>query len=157
MEERGRSLNLSVYISGVNPREEGKMMMEVSITHYEDISSPQGDIVTLYMLRVHMKDIAIVANDDSDAFEPVTPPPPQTSGSYTYYLAKRYSDFKALYDNCVELLPGDYKFPNKSLFNNSAVFTKERRIRVSFFSVAVRPEERKNDFRVVCLIFLVLI
>lgn len=44
-------------------------------------------------------------------------------------LGKRYSDFKTLYSEAKNIIPNDYKFPNKSIFSNSAQFTKERRIR----------------------------
>jgi hypothetical protein len=46
-----------------------------------------------------------------------------------YDVEKRYSDFKMLFTNLRDILPVDYKFPNKSIFNNNSSFTKERRVR----------------------------
>ncbi len=79
--------------------------MNVSITHYDDITTPQGEIITMYMVNV------------------------QYSTHASYSLAKRYSDFATLHSILKDVLPSDYKFPNKSLFHNNAQFTKERRIR----------------------------
>lgn len=49
------------------------------------------------------------------------------------FVKKRYTNFLDLYDNLrskVDLLnTGGYRFPNKSMFNTSATFTKERRKR----------------------------
>ena len=53
----------------------------------------------------------------------------QYGSKAAYCIAKRYSDFSTLYQNVKDIVPADYKFPNKSMFNNSAQFTKERRRR----------------------------
>ena len=48
-------------------------------------------------------------------------------------MKKRYSDFLTLYEKVLRrysipsLLDGSYKFPNKSMFNTGATYTKERR------------------------------
>lgn len=79
--------------------------MLVSVTHYDDITTPTGDIITMYMVFV------------------------QLPNRNSFCLAKRYSDFSNLYNAVKDYIPADYKFPNKSLFHNNAQFTKERRIR----------------------------
>jgi len=89
--------------------------MEVAVTHFEDYTEPTGEILTKYMLRVLYK-----------------PPGESKEGNGSkicYMLGKRYSDFKSLHSEARDLIPSDYKFPNKSIFNNNATFTKERRIR----------------------------
>ena len=47
------------------------------------------------------------------------------------FVKKRYTQFLELYDSvkhrCEELSSGRYRFPNKSIFNTGAKFTKERR------------------------------
>ena len=49
------------------------------------------------------------------------------------FVKKRYTQFHELYDRvkhrCDELSSGRYRFPNKSIFNTGAKFTKERRKR----------------------------
>ena len=49
------------------------------------------------------------------------------------FVKKRYTQFLELYDlvkhRCEELSSGRYRFPNKSIFNTGAKFTKERRKR----------------------------
>lgn len=50
-------------------------------------------------------------------------------GKIVYEVEKRYSEFKNTYLAVKDFIPADYKFPNKSIFNNSAQFTKERRLR----------------------------
>jgi hypothetical protein len=50
-------------------------------------------------------------------------------GKIVYEIEKRYSEFKNVFLNIKDYLPLDYKFPNKSIFNNSSQFTKERRMR----------------------------
>jgi hypothetical protein len=78
-------------------------MLQVSVTHYDDVISPQGECVTMYMVQA------------------------QYSNRSAYCIAKRYSDFANLYQIVKDIVPYDYKFPNKSMFNNSAQFTKDRR------------------------------
>eukprot|EP01032_Pedospumella_encystans_P012091 gene12091-14010_t len=51
------------------------------------------------------------------------------ASSVTYNISKRYSEFKTLFEILKDLIPPDYKFPNKSLFHNSAQATKDRRVR----------------------------
>lgn len=75
----------------------------MSVTHYDDVISPQGECVTMYMVQV------------------------QYSNRSAYVIAKRYSDFANLYSLVKDIVPYDFKFPNKSMFNNSAQFTKDRR------------------------------
>lgn len=81
------------------------MLLMVSVTEYDDVTSSSGEILTMYMVQV------------------------KTSAKATYFVAKRYSEFKSLYESLKDNLPKDYRFPNKSLFSNSAQFTKERRVR----------------------------
>ena len=85
------------------------MPIQISVTDYDDVLSSSGEILTMYMVLVKL------------------------SSQKSYFVAKRYSEFKALYeairDTYPELLPKDYRFPNKSLFSNNAQFTKERRVR----------------------------
>ena len=47
-----------------------------------------------------------------------------------YFLRKRYSDFSALFAALKDRIPDvdNYKFPNKSIFNTNAQFTKDRRL-----------------------------
>lgn len=80
-------------------------MLLVSVTHFDDQITSAGEVVTVYV--VHVK---------------------YSSKSF-YTLSKRYSDFFDLYNIMKDSLPPSYKFPNKSLFNTSAQFTKERRIK----------------------------
>lgn len=77
--------------------------IQAAVTSYDDITTPQGEVLTMYMIQV------------------------QYSSKSTYCIAKRYSDFSTLYQNVKDIVSADYKFPNKSMFNNSAQFTKERR------------------------------
>jgi len=86
--------------------------MEVGVTHFEDYTEPTGEILTKYMVRVLYRP----TGDGNDS-------------TICYMLGKRYSDFKELYLATKDIIPYDYKFPNKSIFNNNAQFTKERRIR----------------------------
>jgi hypothetical protein len=85
----------------INPK-----MLTVYVSHFEDITSTIGEVVTIYCVNVNY------------------------SENRTYVLAKRYSDFADLYASVQELMSGtSYQFPNKSMFNNAAQFTKERRLR----------------------------
>jgi hypothetical protein len=78
-------------------------VLQASVNSYDDIFSPQGECVTMYMIQV------------------------QYSSRTAYTIAKRYSDFANLYQSVKDIVPFDYKFPNKSMFNNAAQFTKDRR------------------------------
>ncbi len=78
-------------------------MLQISVTHYDDVISAQGECVTMYMIQV------------------------QYSNRSAYIITKRYSDFANFYQMVKDIVPYDYKFPNKSMFNNSAQFTKDRR------------------------------
>eukprot|EP01038_Epipyxis_sp_PR26KG_P009356 gene9356-12606_t len=81
-------------------------MLVVSVTTYEDSISSSGEIITSY--------VVVVSYD-----------------TLNYIILKRYSEFSQLYLNLKDSYRqlDDYKFPNKSLFNNSANFTKDRRLR----------------------------
>lgn len=47
-----------------------------------------------------------------------------------YFLRKRYSDYSTLFAALKDRIPNveNYKFPNKSIFNTTAQFTKDRRL-----------------------------
>jgi hypothetical protein len=83
-------------------------MFAVAVCGFEDVTTSTGEVVTMYIIRV------------------------QYSEKSSFFIAKRYSDFTNLYgrvkDNIHDRDPY-YKFPNKSMFNTSAMFTKERRMR----------------------------
>lgn len=81
------------------------MLLIVSVTDSEDVSTSIGEFVTMYIVNV------------------------QYSSKSSYILGKRYSEFKSLFEVTKHLLPNHYKFPNKSMFSNSAQSTKERRIK----------------------------
>lgn len=79
-------------------------MVTVFVSHFEDIVS-YGEVVTIYCVNVNYSE-------------------------KTYVLGKRYSDFADLYSSVQDRMSGtSYQFPKKSLFNNAAQFTKERRLR----------------------------
>jgi hypothetical protein len=80
-------------------------MLLVNVTHFDDMTSSTGEVVTVYVVNV------------------------KYSFKSAYSLSKRYSDFSDLYNVMKDFLPLHYKFPNKSMFNSSAQFTKERRIK----------------------------
>ncbi len=75
-------------------------MLTVNVTHFET-----NDNITVYIVNV------------------------KYSFKSSYSLPKRYSDFSDLYNAMKDLLPSNYKFPNKSIFSTTAQFTKERRIK----------------------------
>lgn len=78
--------------------------MIAEVTHYEDEVLTQGEVITKYIIRVkHDKN--------------------------SYIIKKRYSDFADLFFALKDLVPEYYRFPNKSVFNNNAQFTKERRVK----------------------------
>jgi hypothetical protein len=80
------------------------MSLQASVVDHEDVTNAAGEILTKYIVQVKYLNA-------------------------TYTIAKRYSEFKTLYDILKDLVPMEYKFPNKSMFHNSAQATKERRIR----------------------------
>ncbi|RYH06323.1 hypothetical protein EON65_43010 [archaeon] len=79
--------------------------MRATVTHYRDGKDSTGEIVTMYIINVEPTDAPV------------------------YIISKRYSDFAQIFQIFKESLPPDYKFPNKSLFNNNSQFTKERRVK----------------------------
>lgn len=72
--------------------------------HYEDVVNSSGEIITKYIVQVKVTNT-------------------------TYNISKRYSEFKTLFEIMKDMIPLDYRFPNKSLFHNSAQATKDRRVR----------------------------
>jgi hypothetical protein len=80
------------------------MSLQASVVDHEDVTNAAGEILTKYIVQVKYLNA-------------------------TYTIAKRYSEFKTLYDILKDLVPMEYKFPNKSMFHNNAQATKERRIR----------------------------
>jgi hypothetical protein len=79
-------------------------MISVEVPEFKDVTNSNGETVTYYVISV-------------------------TNGTIIHKINKRYSEFADLYkefQNLPEL--SFYRFPNKSLFNNSANFTKERRV-----------------------------
>jgi hypothetical protein len=78
-------------------------ILEAHVVDYEDTAQPTGDILTKYTVVV-------------------------CYGTTTYKIAKRYSEFKTLYDIMLDNIPLDYRFPNKSMFHNNAQATKLRRV-----------------------------
>lgn len=80
------------------------MSLQASVISYEDVLNNAGEILTKYIVQVKYLNAS-------------------------YAIAKRYSEFKTLYEILKDLVPPDYKFPNKSMFHNNAQATKERRIR----------------------------
>jgi hypothetical protein len=79
--------------------------MKASVTHFSDGKDLTGEIATVYIINV----------------EPI--------GLPAFTISKRYSDFAQIYHYFRDLLPADYKFPNKSLFHSNSQFTKHRRLR----------------------------
>jgi len=72
---------------------------------HEDVVNSSGDVITKYIVNVKL------------------------ASNVSYNISKRYSEFKTLFEILKDLIPPDYKFPNKSLFHNSAQATKDRRVR----------------------------
>eukprot|EP00598_Pedospumella_elongata_P005549 CAMPEP_0184969710 /NCGR_PEP_ID=MMETSP1098-20130426/2410_1 /TAXON_ID=89044 /ORGANISM="Spumella elongata, Strain CCAP 955/1" /LENGTH=333 /DNA_ID=CAMNT_0027491521 /DNA_START=70 /DNA_END=1071 /DNA_ORIENTATION=- len=81
------------------------MSLEASVVSHEDVVNSSGEVITKYIVHVKL------------------------ASSVTYNISKRYSEFKTLFEILKDLIPPDYKFPNKSLFHNSAQATKDRRVR----------------------------
>lgn len=81
-------------------------VVKATVTHYREGKDANGEIVVMYIITVQ-------AGPNSSEFS----------------ISKRYSDFAAIYNVFKDALPNDYKFPKKSMFNNSAAFTKERRLK----------------------------
>lgn len=80
------------------------MALEASVIQYEDVVNSAGEILTKYIVHVKINNT-------------------------TYNISKRYSEFKTLFEIMKDMIPPDYRFPNKSLFHNSAQATKDRRVR----------------------------
>lgn len=80
------------------------MSLHASVIDHQDVTNASGELITKYLVEVKYH-----------------------NASYT--ISKRYSEFKTLYEILKDLIPLDYKFPNKSMFHNNAQATKERRIR----------------------------
>jgi hypothetical protein len=80
------------------------MSLQASVIQHEDATNSSGEILTKYIVEVKYLNAS-------------------------YHISKRYSEFKTLYEILKDLVPPDYKFPNKSMFHNSAQATKERRVR----------------------------
>ncbi len=86
------------------------VQVSLSVPKYEEQTDANGNFVTYYLVCVEAQQFNI-----------------------KYYLKKRYSSFGTLYDVLKSNNPqvDAFKFPNKSMFNTHAQFTKERR-RVGF-------------------------
>lgn len=84
------------------------MVLNAVVSNYEDsVNEETGEIITVYIVRVQLMTKHIV-------------------------LVKRYSDFRDLYLSMKDRYSkqiANYKFPNISLFNSNAKFTKIRRLR----------------------------
>lgn len=98
------------------------LKLMIVVNDYEDIIYSNGNVLTHYIIYVTYTSCVnnILDND------------PIGNKETTYKLTKRYSEFKDLHhllSDQIKLLSMDYKFPNKSLFNNSAEFTKNRRLK----------------------------
>ena len=80
--------------------------LSLSVKGYEDIDDGSGNLMTLYIVRVE-----------------------EASKNVYYVLKKRYTDFSRLYTALKERFPEieAFRFPNKSIFNTNAQFTKDRR------------------------------
>lgn len=80
--------------------------LSLSVKGYEDIDDGSGNMMTLYIVRVE-----------------------EASKNVYYVLKKRYTDFSRLYTALKERFPEieAFRFPNKSIFNTNAQFTKDRR------------------------------
>jgi hypothetical protein len=100
--------------------------IKVSCFKYEDSKDEFGQVVVMYVILV----------------EDVTK-------NVKHILHKRYSDFLELFTVLKDLSPDieNFRFPNKSLFNNRAQFTLERRLEGfnDFLQLAIKlkpmPEE----------------
>mmetsp|Transcript_28132 Transcript_28132/g.47337 ORF Transcript_28132/g.47337 Transcript_28132/m.47337 type:complete len:295 (-) Transcript_28132:136-1020(-) len=79
------------------------ILFTAAVTDHEDVTSSSGEIITNYSITVKY-------------------------GRRSHVVARRYSEFKDLYLKMRNSIPKDYKFPNKSLFSNSAQYTKDRRV-----------------------------
>jgi hypothetical protein len=80
--------------------------LSLSVKGYEDVDDGNGNLMTLYIVRVE-----------------------EASKNVYYVLKKRYTDFSRLYTALKERFPeiDSFRFPNKSIFNTNAQFTKDRR------------------------------
>lgn len=81
------------------------MSLTASVMSHEDVVNSAGEVITKYIVHVKL------------------------ASNVSYNISKRYSEFKTLFEILKDLIPSDYKFPNKSLFHNSAQATKDRRVR----------------------------
>lgn len=90
-------------------------ILSATVKDFEDVSTVTGEIVTIYIVHVEIQLGVAQASE----------------GTCSYCISKRYSEFKELFESMRQLLPSnvDYRFPKKSMFNNNAQFTKERRLR----------------------------
>lgn len=98
----GSQALLSITFSGRNCP--FSMSLQANVVDYEDVANAAGETLTKYVVRVKY-----------------------INASYDIY--KRYSEFKTLYEILKDLVPPDYRFPNKSMFHNNAQATKDRRVR----------------------------
>lgn len=80
-------------------------LLEASVVQYEDVVNSSNELITKYIVQVKL------------------------ASTVNYNISKRYSEFKTLFEIMKDVIPPDYKFPNKSMFHNSAQATKERRVR----------------------------
>ena len=78
--------------------------LAASVIEYEDVVHSSGETITKYIVLVKY-------------------------ASTSYRISKRYSEFKTIFEIMKDVIPADYKFPNKSLFHNSAQATKDRRVK----------------------------
>lgn len=81
------------------------MSLAASVVSHEDVVNSSGEVITKYIVNVKL------------------------ASNVSYNISKRYSEFKTLFEILKDMIPADYKFPNKSLFHNSAQATKDRRVR----------------------------
>ena len=101
------------------------MIYSVAVSSYEDITSSMGEIITTYIVQViHALLLTLIF-----IYIPYLMIQVYYTPKDSYILSKRYSDFSSLYICLKDYLPQSYRFPNKSIFNNNAQFTKERRLR----------------------------
>ena len=82
-------------------------VIKVSCFKYEDGEDEQGQVVVMYVILVE-----------------------NTAKNVKHILHKRYSDFLELFSILRDLSAeiDDFRFPNKSFFNNRSQFTLERRL-----------------------------
>ena len=103
-------ISISAYLSASLKRSSllnmSQSKLSLSVKGYEDVDDGNGTMMTMYIVRVE-----------------------EASKNVYYVLKKRYTDFSRLYTALKERFPEiiSFRFPNKSMFNTNAQFTKDRR------------------------------